>query len=150
MLLEQSAIGLGIAVITSWLSVRLALSRFKNERRWERKLIAYEKLLGSIHKSQAFAREHLSAYEADKEVSKERDMELRKLAAIAREDISYSIELGSLTFANSTVKLLKEYLEKSDDTVGIETWQDYLDHELKVTTAYLKKLAVEAKLDLKK
>jgi hypothetical protein len=41
--------GLIIAPLSSYITVRLSLSRFKDERRWEKQFHAYERLLDALH-----------------------------------------------------------------------------------------------------
>lgn len=44
------------ALVTAWVTVRLSLRRFRAERLWERRVDAYQAVLGALHRvSRAYA-----------------------------------------------------------------------------------------------
>ena len=49
------AAGLFVAVVTSVVTVRLSIKRFRSERWWERKVEAYTDLLSSLSDSKRYA-----------------------------------------------------------------------------------------------
>jgi hypothetical protein len=66
-----------VAIVTLLLSVWLALRRFRAKRLWERKADAYAEILEVLHNSKALFDEHTDATIAGREVSDERQTELR-------------------------------------------------------------------------
>jgi hypothetical protein len=53
--------GILIAAVSAWITVQLSLRRFRTERWWERKVEAYERIIGALHDAKAFADTHLHA-----------------------------------------------------------------------------------------
>lgn len=49
-ILIQLAVGVGIAVVTAYVAVLLAVRRFRAEKYWERKVNAYVDILTALHK----------------------------------------------------------------------------------------------------
>jgi hypothetical protein len=67
--------GIVIAAASSWFTVQLSLRRFWQEKWWERRVTAYERVLEALHHSKAFSEVHLNAKDESKEVPGERDKE---------------------------------------------------------------------------
>ena len=57
-----------IAAVSSWITVQLALRRFRRERWWERKTDAYTKVIEALHNSKEFSDRHLEAAQAGREI----------------------------------------------------------------------------------
>ena len=93
-LLLQALIGFVISVATSLLTVKLSLARFRTERIWEKKALAYERVIDAIHKAKKFSSEHLDAQYNDRDLPDEHDEELRKLAKEAKDEISRIADIG--------------------------------------------------------
>ena len=90
-----------IALVSAWLTVRLSLRRFRLERLWDRKAQSYERVLEAFHKSKKFSFEHLRAWEHGRELTDERDKELRRLAHEALEEILRVSDVGSFTLVGA-------------------------------------------------
>jgi hypothetical protein len=149
-LLVQAISTLAIAIFSSWLTVKLSLKRFRTERLWDRKVIAYERVIDAFHKSKKFSSEHLDAEYVNRELPKERDTELRRLAQEAQEEIRRTADIGSFTLSTNALKLLEKYSRESGDDDHIDSWQEHLEHDYTVTDKYMKLFIEEAKRDLGK
>jgi hypothetical protein len=77
-LLTTIASGLLIAVITSLLTVRLALWRFHSEKWWERKAELYSNLIEALYDMRCYSHEWLDNYDIDPESDRPAEAEKRK------------------------------------------------------------------------
>jgi hypothetical protein len=73
----QALAALAIALVSSWITVKLSQRKFRAERLWDRKVLAYERIIEAFYKSKKFSSEHLDAEYVHREVSEDRDKELR-------------------------------------------------------------------------
>lgn len=144
----QALAALAIALVSAWMTVKLSQRKFRAERLWDRKVIAYERIIEAIHKSKKFSSEHLEAEYISREVPDERDIELRRLASAARDEISRTTDVGSFTISKAALDLLEKYHIESGDVDKARGWLEYLEHDHSVTDKYLKLLIAEAKRDL--
>jgi hypothetical protein len=140
---------LAIALLSAWVTVKLSQRKFRDERMWDRKVLAYERIIEAFHKSKKFSSEHLDATYVNREVSEVRDNELRKLAGEARDEIFKATDIGSFTLSARSLELLARYQSESNDDAHIHSWQEHLEHDYAITDKYLKQLIEEAKRDLK-
>ena len=137
-----------IALVSAWLTVRLSLRRFRLERLWDRKAQSYERVLEAFHKSKKFSFEHLRAWEHGRELTDERDKELRRLAHEALEEILRVSDVGSFTLSSAALELIEKYRAESDNENGINSWYEHLEHDFAVTKKYMDLVVAEAKRDL--
>lgn len=146
--LLQALTGLFIALITSWVTVRLSLRRFRAEKQWERKVTAYERLIEALHRSKKFSSEHLDAIYKGRDLPEDRDKELRALSNEARIEIQRAADIGTLTLSEAALKIISKYESELESTDGIIMWHDYLEHDYLTTNKCLQALLEEAKRDL--
>ncbi|MBN1364837.1 MAG: hypothetical protein JW976_08535 [Syntrophaceae bacterium] len=141
--------GIVIAAVSSWITVQLSLKRFRSERWWERKAQAYEKIIGALHDSKAFADKHLEAEYRGGKIAEEKDKELRARSKVAHEEIEKAIDTGSFLLSDEALSRLKQYqkdMEKASDT---QMWFEYLEGDLAATSNCLKDLIQISKKDLR-
>ena len=149
-LLLQAVSTFVIAVFSAWLTIRLSQKKFRAERLWDRKAAAYERVIEAFHKAKKFSSENLDAVYEGREVSEERNNELRALAKEAREEIRRAADIGSFSLSEGALQLVTQYEIDLGDTKEITMWHDYLDHDYSVTNTALKDFIAEAKRDLEK
>lgn len=147
-LLLQALIGLVISVATSLLTVKLSLARFRTERIWEKKALAYERVIDAIHKAKKFSSEHLDAQYSGHDLPDERNEELRKLANEAKDEISRAADIGGFILSTQALEIIREYERRSRDTKHIESWHEALEYDYEVTDHCLKSFIAEAKRDI--
>lgn len=140
--------GIFIAGVTSWITVQLSLQKFRSEKWWERKADAYTKLLDALHKSKKFSDEHLEAEYKAKEVSDDRDKELRILAKESREELLRAVDVGAFLLCDEAVKVLKDYEREVEKLSEYETWYEYIDADNTINHRTLKNLIPIARKDL--
>jgi len=142
-------IGIVIAAASSWITVQLSLRRFRSERWWERKVLAYEKIIGALHDSKAFADNHLKAEYSDRVVPEEKDKELRARSKAAYEEIAKAIDTGSFLLSDEALSRLKQYEKDAKKASDEQSWFEYLHADLVATSNCLKDFIQIAKRDLK-
>jgi len=141
--------GILIAGATSWITIQLSLKQFRTQKWWEMKADAYTKILDALHKSKKFSSEHLEAMYKIKEVSVERDKELRKLSKDSQEELSRAVDVGAFLLCKEAVDVLKNYELQTDDLHEYETWYEYIDAENTINHRTLLNLIPIARKDLK-
>ena len=141
--------GIVIAAVSSWITVQLSLKRFRSERWWERKAQAYEKIIGALHDSKAFADKHLKAEYGGRKIAEEMDKELRARSKVAHEEIEKAIDIGSFLLSDEALSRLKQYQKDMEKASGTQMWFEYLEEDLAATSNCLKDLIQIAKKDLR-
>ena len=144
----QFAVSLVIAGFSAWIAVQLALRRFRAEKLWEKRAMAYERLIETIHNAKRFSSEHLEAYYENKELSEDTKSELQKVSRQAEAEIWKATDIGSFLLSESVLDIVKRYRTELGDTKGIQMWHDYLEHDYEVTDRCLKTVIAEAKRHL--
>lgn len=147
-LLLQAVSALAIALFSAWLTVKLSQRKFRLERLWDRKVLAYERVIEAFHKSKKFSSENIDAEYSNRELAEERNTELRRLAHEAREEISRTADVGSFTLSEQALKMLADYQRESSDDEHVTSWREHLEHDYTVTDKYMKLFIAEAKRDL--
>jgi len=143
-------IGVITAAISSLITVRLSLARFRTEKWWERKIEAYSKIVEAFHHSKSFYDKHLSAEMQGKELPEETDMEVKALSREAQREIDKYTDIGSFIFADDFYRKLKEYQKESDKVLSNNRgWTEYLIKHQELTERYMDALIVLARKDLR-
>ena len=146
-ILIQAFFSFFISLFSAWLAVKFSQRKFREERLWDRKVIAYERVIDAFHKSKKFSSEHMDIEYAGRTLDEERDKELRRLSHDAMEEIRRAADVGSFTLSTKAIQILADYKSESS-TKGIVSWGEYLEHDYTVTTKYMKLFIEEAKFDL--
>ena len=142
-------IGIAIAAGSSWITIQLSRHKFRSEKWWEKKVIAYERVIEAFHSSKRFSSEHMDASYKGREVQKERDNELRKAAQLARDEILRASDVGAFILSKEALSILAKYEAESEMLLKCESWAEYLDVEWSITHKYMKEFIAEAHRDLK-
>lgn len=137
-------------LISAWVAVKLSQRQYRAERLWDRKVVAYERVVEALYKSKRFSSEHINAEYSDSNISEERDKELRHLAQEAQNEIRKTAEIGSFTLAKTALKIISDYESEVETPESLTAWHEYLEHDFKVTDKYLKLFIDEAKRDLER
>ncbi|MEZ8056010.1 hypothetical protein AB4323_23850 [Vibrio sp. 10N.261.52.C11] len=147
----QITVAVAIAGISSFITVRLSLSKFRTEKWWEKRVEAYERVLEAFHKAKKYSSEHLDAEYLDSQVSKERDQELIKFSKQAKEEITRVADIGSFLLSTDAMSLINEYQKEKNDSYFLEfhTFQEHAEHDYELVIKYLTKFSALAKVDLK-
>ena len=146
----QIIVGIVIAAASSLITVRLSRHQFRSERWWEKKVVAYERVIDAFHHSRKFSSEHFQAALKSRELPKEREEELRKLAGQANDEIKRASDVGSFLLSDEALKVLARYEAEVEKLDNCESWYAYLAADLTVTGKYMQEFLVESQRDLKR
>jgi hypothetical protein len=138
-----------IAVITSWLTVWFSLRRFRAERWWERKVQAYERIIGALHDSKEWYEQHLKAEKQQTDLSDVVVASLRTRSRSAHAEIAKAIDTGAFLLAVEAVKRLRQYQDEQK-AAQHNSWIDHLLADLSAIDDCLKDLIRIARRDVKR
>jgi hypothetical protein len=141
--------GVAIAGLSSLITVKLSLARFRTEKWWERRVEAYEKVIEAFHNSKKYFDEHIDAEYIESKVSEKRRGELNELSKKGRDEIQKAADVGSFLLSEEAVLLIEEYSKKLLYPDHAHTYQEYLDNQWSIIDKNMKKFIKLAKVDLK-
>ena len=148
--------GILIAALTSYITVRLAIKRFREEKLWEKKAEMYYRLLESLHFWKEFNREHVKDIEnfftnpASMGMSKTKKAELNEDQKKYNREFKKLRDLASLYLCKEAVSVLEEFDDKekeSEELFHVDVLESFKT-ELDATIVCLDKLKEVAKKDL--
>lgn len=139
-----------VALLSAWAGVWFSLKRYRNEKWWEKKADAYERIINALHATKNFDEKHFDAAVEGSSISPEEDQKLRADANKGHEEILRSISLGSFLLPESSVNRLKQFAaDVNKISSESDSWDQYLDRDWKATNDCLEDLIILAKRDLK-
>ncbi len=138
-----------IAAVSSWITVQLSLRKFRSEKWWERKADAYANVIEVLYNSQEFSVHHLEADEEGREISADRDAELRAKSKAATAEIRRVANIGAFLLSDQAMLRLARLQKEEDDASNAVNWQEYLNQDWKAVSTCLDDLIEIAKADLK-
>ena len=142
--------GIGIAAVSSWITVRLSIRQFRSQRLWEKKVETYQKIIEAFHKSKKFESEYLTAEFKGREVDEDRGAELVKQSKEAYEEISKACDVGRFLLSDKAVSILDEFKKKYDNQPRYENWLESLTENWSLANHYMKEFIDEAQKDVHK
>ncbi len=141
--------GLGIAIVTSWVTVYFSLQRFRDEKWWEKKAETYSSLLSALHDSKSFAEVNLESEKHHKELTKLQDSELRIKSREAEAKIYKEMDVGAFYLSNKAVDRLDMYKKQISSAASINSWTQYLLDDLEATNSCICDIIEIAREDLR-
>ena len=143
-------IGIPIAVVSSWVTVRLSIRQFKSQRWWEKKVETYERVIGAFHNSKRFASEYIKFERKGKDISEERSAELIKQSKVARDEISRASDIGRFLISDKAVSILANFEKEAENQPHYDTWWEYLAADWSLVHRHMTEFIAEAQRDLQK
>ena len=142
-------VGVSVALLTSWLTVKFALRRFQSEKWFERRFDAYTKVvIVALHFMKHCTEKQLRAAERGTDIPKEIENELVSSYRKGLADLQRLTDMGALLFSPAAVAVLDtlnaELLAATDE----QSWWEHLDAEEAAISKCLAKLRPIAKRDL--
>ncbi|PAU89809.1 hypothetical protein CK507_02775 [Pseudomonas sp. WN033] len=141
--------GIIIAGVTAFITVQLSVRRFREERWWERRVAAYEKVIEALHHSKAFTDVHMDAETEGREVPEERDKELRAKSAEAHREINRATDMGGFLLGTEARDRLRKYRQDTNEASRADSWYEYLELDWDAANSCLEDLVEIARKDLK-
>ena len=141
--------GILIAVVSSWVTVQLSLRKFRIEKWWERKADAYASVIEALHNSKEFSEQHLRAGERGREISEDRDAELRVQAKAGSEEIRRVADIGAFLLSDQAMVRMAQLQKEEDEASDTMDWFEYLEGDYQAVSTCLDDIIAIAKADLK-
>ena len=142
--------GIGIAAVSSLITVRLSIRQFRSQRLWEKKVETYQRIIEAFHKSKNYSSEYMTTEIKGREVSEARGAELVKQSNEAHEEISMACDVGRFLLSDKAVGILDEFKKKYDNQPRHDTWWESLDESWSLADHYMKEFIAEAQKDIHK
>lgn len=136
-----------VAIITAYVTVRLSLHRFRDERLWERKFTSYEELLGALHDLKRYSEAYVEAEEEGHEFSKV-EPELAAKRKAARSAVFKSIDTGELVLAPQAVESLSSLAVALDKALRLRSFYEMASAEVEALNRALVEVRAIARDDL--
>ena len=93
-LLSETLSIIAVSGVTAWITVFLALRRFRKERLWQKRVEAYESIFSALHHCKRFSDVHFEASQNLRDVSPERDEPLRSRAVKAGQILAEAADVS--------------------------------------------------------
>lgn len=143
-------VGIVIAVASSWITVQLSLRKFRNEKWWERRVTAYERVIEALHQIRIYVALLYDAAAVGKDLSNPEFEELGVKAKKAQLELFRAIDMGSLFLSAEAHQRLLRFRR---DQEKIDEWGEDLlrvmERDLHTTDSCLEDLIRMAKKDLR-
>ncbi len=138
-----------VAVVTSFLTVRLALRRFYKEKWWEKKHETYSHLLETIHHLKNYAAEHYEDQISPDYMTEEKRQKLTRDMTKFYREFTKLRDLASFHLSDEALAILDEYEKKKAEASNSKTIFEWIDGDLVAASQCLEALKEAAKRDLK-
>ncbi len=148
-LLAQILVGLVVAITTAWVTVHLALRRFRSEKWWERKAEAYSAIIEALHHMKRFADEALDDQLGGRKFPEERRKQLFGKSNEAYDELRKQIDIGSFVLSKDAVEELASFEKAHTKAKDTDSYFDFLDDKLLALNTTLQKMREIGKKDLK-
>ncbi len=140
---------LTVVVVTSILTVRLALRRFYKEKWWEKKHETYTHLLETIYHLKNYAAQHYEDQISPDCMTEEKRQELTRDMNKFHREFAKLRDLASFHLSDEAVAILDEYQKKTTEPSNSKTLFEWIDRDLCAASQCLQALKEAAKRDLK-
>ncbi|HAS8420719.1 TPA: hypothetical protein I7738_21740 [Vibrio vulnificus] len=147
---QQILVGITIASISAFVTVKLSLGRFRAEKVWERKLLAYENVIDAFHQIKKYYDEHYTFSIERTRMSEEQREDLSKAQTKGKADLSRAIDIGGLLLNSSAILVVESYLSDYHNCPVFDFYEEHLDYNWGLADKALKEFIVHAKSDLER
>ncbi|MFY7927489.1 MAG: hypothetical protein ACOVS5_01345 [Oligoflexus sp.] len=146
--LVNFAAGIPVAILTAWVTVKLALRRFQSEKWFERRVDAYTKVIEALHFMRQSTERQLRAAERGAEIPADAEREMLERYATCLADLRRLSDMGSLIFSDKAIAILDTLGDELKAAQNEVTQWDSLDASNAAVSKALLELRVIAKRDL--
>ena len=147
-ILVQAAIAVLVGGVSAYVTVLLALRRFRTEQWWVRKADAYTSILEALQQAKDVTTTYLREFNGAQPYTKEHRAALAKKNSTAFGEINKATDIGSFLLckqAHMILKKLDDDLRRTDDP---EDYTGSLESCLSAIDACLQQLPIAARKDL--
>jgi hypothetical protein len=129
----QLIIGIIIAIITAWITVRSSLKRFYSEKWWEQKYEAYAAIFEALHHIRNDAAHNLKSLQVAflKEMEdKLEELKQKMIAGLA--ELRKHVDIGSFIISNKAEDSLRSFMNELDESIKSNNPNVVEHYELKI------------------
>lgn len=141
-------VGVPVALLTSWLTVKFALRRFQSEKWFERRIDAYTKVIEALHFMKQCTERQLRAAERGTDMPKDIEEELVASYRKGLADLRRLTDMGALLFSLEAATVLDTLNDDLLAATDSQSWWEHLDAEANAISKCLLVLRPIAKRDL--
>jgi hypothetical protein len=140
-------IGITIALVSAYMTVRLAFRRFHSEKKWEQKTDAYKRIFIALHQLKEQASHELDLQRTPDRLPKGSEAEVQRREVLKRlgEEMNLGIaelrlqfDIGTFIIDENAVVLLENLMVGLDESVDVwrksQVLTDYYEHRIKAVT----------------
>ena len=142
-------IGITVGAVTSWVTVRLSLHRFREEKWWELRVRAYERVVDALHDSKVYSSAKIDATIQGTKSPDETNKALTDRAIKATQEIERAADLGAFLLGNEARERLKQYLIEKEEAIQIGEWMSLLEGTWAAADTCLQDIIELARQDLR-
>ncbi|WP_170889293.1 hypothetical protein [Vibrio sp. B1-2] len=138
-----------ISIGAAFLAARLATSRYRSEKVWDQKMLAYSELIESLHRMKWPISEHLTASLEGRELSDEASDEQWADYRAARKDVSKVAEKSSFIVSHEVVDVIADLESGRSKARTSQHWIEHLEIEWNAVDECIDKVKKIGNQDLK-
>ena len=143
---------LGVSIVAgaacAYITVRLALKRFRAEQWWTRKADAYSAIFEALHRMKRFDEECEREVLEGRQRNEEQMKKLQERAFTGRNDLLEAVDTARFILSDEAVRVLTKAREDLEKASKHESLFEYLEDALGTIAACLEGLPAVAKRDL--
>lgn len=138
-----------VAIITSSITVHLALKRFYAEKWWERKSTAYTSIIEALHHVRNHAATNLAFSMLNRDLPEEGEKELTDKLRIAMSELRKQRDIGEFVLSEEAVTVMNKLMEDLDASTETPNWVEHLQLKLDAVDVCLSNMRRIARKDLR-
>ena len=148
-LLSETLSIIVVSGATAWITVLLALRRFRKEHLWQKRVEAYEVIFSALHHCKRFSEVHLEASQNLRDVSPERDEPLRSRAVEAGRTLAEASDVSGFLLGEAAHSRLRNYIKDDESASRTNGWDEHLINDSAAAATCLRDLIPLARSNLK-
>jgi len=146
--LPNLLVGVILAIVTAYVTVRLSIGRFRVEQWWSRKADAYASIIEGLYHMKSLHSAYVSEYTRGAQMSEERKASLAKKAAEGYEQVRKAIDARGFLLCQRAGKALETLDAALDQADEAEDFWEHCELGIDAVKKCLAELPLIAKKDL--
>lgn len=138
-----------LAFFTAFITVRLALRRFRGEKWWERKVETYSRLVEALHSLTEYWSAQADAALLRRDIEEQREKKLSDSYAHAANELSKATGIGAFIISDEVAETLAKFQKRPQLDLKNYDWFQICDTEYDAHLKTLAEVRKLAKKDLK-
>ena len=137
------------AIVGACVTFLLSIWRFRAEKRWEKRVDTYEKIIDALHHARNYQAYFIDVEVEGRAIDRDETQKLAEKVKAANRQIELAISQGFLVLGDNVRDRLKQYRKDTEhNPVPRENWFGQIEHEWELADACLKDIIRFAQRDL--